>query len=122
MKISEHWQSELIGTDDRWGELYVSNVTASASVVPSVSGNGFYATVPAVSDQQNTVVAAIHDAPFSVAPHSDAEPLCADNTRSESGATPMCSALDPTPHSAVINTIRDSAGNKPESRCRRRQR
>jgi hypothetical protein len=41
MKISERWQSELIGTDDRWGNLYVSNATASASVVPSVSGTGF---------------------------------------------------------------------------------
>ncbi len=62
MKISEHWQSEQIGTDDRWGELYVSNVTAGASVVPSVSGNGFYASVPALAEQTNTIVAAIRDA------------------------------------------------------------
>ena len=53
--------SENIGTDDRWGELYVSNMTAGAAVVPSVSGNGFYATVPALAGQTNTVVAAIRD-------------------------------------------------------------
>ena len=62
MMVSERWQSELIGTGDRWGNLYVSNVTASASVTPSVNDSGFYATVPALAGQTNTITAAIRDA------------------------------------------------------------
>ena len=38
--------NEPIGTDERWGTLSVSNLTAGASVVPSVNGSSFYAEVP----------------------------------------------------------------------------
>ena len=105
MKISEHWQSKQNGTDYRWGSLYVSNETTGASVVLSVSGSGFYVTVPALAGQTNSIVAAIRDAAFF---RSSAlrcgVPLRTENTGLESGATPMCRALAPTPHSAVTNT------------------
>jgi RHS repeat-associated protein len=53
--------NERIGTDDRWGELYVTNLTAETSVVPSVNGNQFYADLPAIEGVTNLVVSAIRD-------------------------------------------------------------
>jgi len=53
--------NELIGTDERWGELWVTNLTAGTSGIPSVNGNSFFAELPALAGQTNTVKAAIRD-------------------------------------------------------------
>jgi RHS repeat-associated protein len=53
--------SERIGTDNRWGALWVSNLTAGASTVPSVNGRDFFAALPAVAGMSNSVHAAIRD-------------------------------------------------------------
>jgi hypothetical protein len=53
--------TKAIGLDDRWGTLYISNLTAGTSVVPGVNGCSFYADVPATAHVTNTLVAAIRD-------------------------------------------------------------
>jgi RHS repeat-associated protein len=53
--------NEPIGTDNRWGELWITNFTSGVSVIPSVNGNSFFATIPALAEQTNTVKAAIRD-------------------------------------------------------------
>ncbi len=54
--------NEPIGLDDRWGELWVSNLTVNAGVVPSINGYNFFAEVPTLGNSTNTIVAAIRDA------------------------------------------------------------
>jgi RHS repeat-associated protein len=54
--------SEIIGTDDLWGTLYISNLTANTGVVPDVNGSSFSAEVPVVENSTNVLVAAIRDA------------------------------------------------------------
>ena len=46
-----------IGTDDRWGELWITNWTSSSSAIPSVNGNTYYA----IKDHQNTVIALVDE-------------------------------------------------------------
>ena len=53
--------NEPIGTDNRWGELWITNLTTGAGTEPSVSGNSFFAEIPAVAGQTNTIHAAIRD-------------------------------------------------------------
>ncbi len=53
--------SETIGTDDTWGTLYISNLTANTAVVPDVNGSSFSAEVPVLGDCTNTLVVAIRD-------------------------------------------------------------
>ena len=53
--------NELIGTDPRWGELWITNMTSGASVVPSVNGNSFFAEIPAMAGQTNALHVAIRD-------------------------------------------------------------
>ncbi|MCK4565531.1 MAG: RHS repeat-associated core domain-containing protein [Verrucomicrobia bacterium] len=52
---------EPIGTDNRWGELWVSNLTSGATTIPLVNGNRFFAEVTALAGQTNTLKAAIRD-------------------------------------------------------------
>lgn len=53
--------NELIGTDPRWGELWITNMTSGAFVVPSVNGNSFFAEIPAMTGQTNALHVAIRD-------------------------------------------------------------
>ncbi|MEA2067727.1 MAG: RHS repeat-associated core domain-containing protein, partial [Verrucomicrobiota bacterium] len=53
--------SEFIGTDERWGELWITNHATGAGSVPSVNGNAFFAELPALGNATNTIVAAIRD-------------------------------------------------------------
>ena len=53
--------NELIGTDNRWGTLSVSNLTSGVSVIPSVNGNTFAVEVPSIGNVTNIIVAAIRD-------------------------------------------------------------
>ncbi|WP_372845273.1 RHS repeat-associated core domain-containing protein [Pontiella sp.] len=53
--------NESIGTDPRWGSLFITNLTAQAGVVPGVNGRNFFAEVPATPSTTNTLVAAIRD-------------------------------------------------------------
>ena len=53
--------NELIGTDERWGELWITNWTSGASAIPSVNGNTFFAELPALAGQTNTLHVAIPD-------------------------------------------------------------
>ncbi len=52
---------ELIGTDPRWGELWVTNHIAGTSTVPSVNGATFFAELPALAGQTNSIHIAIRD-------------------------------------------------------------
>ena len=52
---------EPIGTDPRWGDLYITNLTSGSSAVPGVNGKKFYAGVPSMPAATNTLVAAIRD-------------------------------------------------------------
>lgn len=53
--------NEPIGTDNRWGELWITNLTTGASIVPSVNGNSFFAQIMATAGQSNLIHAAIRD-------------------------------------------------------------
>jgi RHS repeat-associated protein len=53
--------NEPIGTDNRWGELWITNLTIGAGAKPSVNGNTFFAEIPALTGQTNTIHAAIRD-------------------------------------------------------------
>jgi RHS repeat-associated protein len=53
--------NEPIGTDNRWGELWITNLTIGAGTKPSVNGNSFFAEIPVLTDQTNTIHAAIRD-------------------------------------------------------------
>ena len=52
---------EPIGTDNRWGELWITNLTTGASVVPSVNGHSFFARIAATAGRSNLIHAAIRD-------------------------------------------------------------
>ena len=53
--------NELIGTDERWGELWITNWTSGAGSIPSVNGNSFFAELPALAGQTNALHVAIPD-------------------------------------------------------------
>jgi len=53
--------NEPIGTDPRWGEIWITNLTAGAGGFPSVNGNSFFAELPALAGQTNTLHIAIPD-------------------------------------------------------------
>lgn len=53
--------SETIGTDDRWGELWVSNLTAQVGTKPQADGTSFLANNVAMQPGTNVYVAAIRD-------------------------------------------------------------
>ena len=53
--------NEPIGTDPRWGEIWITNLTTGAGAIPSVNGNTFYAEVPAIGGQTNILHVAIPD-------------------------------------------------------------
>jgi RHS repeat-associated protein len=53
--------SETIGTDDRWGELWVSNLTAQVGMKPQLDGMNFFANKVAMEPGTNEFVAAIRD-------------------------------------------------------------
>ena len=53
--------SETIGTDDRWGELWVSNLTAQAGVKPQADGTSFLANNVTMQMGTNEFVAAVRD-------------------------------------------------------------
>jgi RHS repeat-associated protein len=57
LRVEGH-SSEAIGTDDRWGQLYVSN---SVAVVPDINGTNFSIDAFTVGLGTQTVVAAIRD-------------------------------------------------------------
>jgi len=52
---------ELIGTDPLWGEIWITNLTTGAGAIPSVNGSTFFAEVPALGGQTNTLHVAIPD-------------------------------------------------------------
>ena len=53
--------NELIGTDERWGELWITNWTSGATAIPSVNGHSFFAELPAMAGQTNSLHVAIPD-------------------------------------------------------------
>ena len=53
--------NELIGTDERWGELWITNWTSGATAIPSVNGHSFFAEIPVLPGQTNTLHVAIPD-------------------------------------------------------------
>lgn len=53
--------NEPIGTDNCWGQLYITNLTLGASVIPSVNGSTFSAEIPCFGNATNTIVCAIGD-------------------------------------------------------------
>ncbi|MBW2690920.1 MAG: RHS repeat-associated core domain-containing protein, partial [Deltaproteobacteria bacterium] len=53
--------TEPIGTDDRWGELWVSNLTAQIGWVPKIDGSDFWIEDLPLELGTNQLVAAIRD-------------------------------------------------------------
>ena len=55
--------NELIGTDERWGELWITNWTSGAGSITSVNGNTFFTEPPTLARQENTFFHLIDPAP-----------------------------------------------------------
>ena len=53
--------SEPVGTDDRWGELWVSNTTAQTRFIPQTSGSSFWIDDLPLEPGTNQLIAAIRD-------------------------------------------------------------
>ncbi len=53
--------SEPIGTDDRWGALYISNRTSNVSATPDISGTGFQSKDFPLEFGTQELVAAVRD-------------------------------------------------------------
>ena len=53
--------NELICTDERWGEIWITNWTSGATAIPSVNGHSFFAEILATPGQTNTLHVAIPD-------------------------------------------------------------
>ena len=53
--------SEPVGTDDRWGELWVSNTTAQTRFIPQISGSSFWIDDLPLEPGTNQLIAAIRD-------------------------------------------------------------
>jgi RHS repeat-associated protein len=52
---------ELIGLDNRWGTLYVTNLTTQAGIVPDVNGHTLSTLIPALEGATNIIIAAVRD-------------------------------------------------------------
>lgn len=59
--LMDRTANEPLGTDDRWGELWITNLTVGAGVIPSVNGATFTAEIPTIGNGTNTLIAAIGD-------------------------------------------------------------